>query len=108
MMRKNWFVLNFGFLGVVAIAVIALGAWFWYGSLEESVTGIGQLVPQGKLRKIMAPSNGIIARVMVAEDQSVKKGQTLIELDPEVGSIEQEMLVEELRLLQEESKALKA
>ena len=57
------------FLGTIVLLITILGVWFWAGQLEESITVAGQMVPEGKLRRVMAPVSGIVTRVMVEENQ---------------------------------------
>lgn len=106
--KKHTFLLSFGFLTLLLVGLLALGAWSWYGSLEESILGMGQLVPEGKVRRVMSPTNGIVAQVLVKENQEVKAGDVLVELDPEPAIIEQEGAIEQIGLLQAEVDALQA
>lgn len=106
--RQKFFKITFVFLACMIIGMLILGSWAWYSNIEESVTGIGQLVPQGKLRRIMAPVNGTIAKVNVQENQEVKAGQVLIELDPEYSQIQKNTFSQQLSYLQQEANALKA
>ncbi len=96
------------FFALIVLGLVALGIWFWQGSLEESVTGVGQLVPAGKVQRVMASGNGIVTRVTVQENQAVHAGDILVELDPEATEAEKDSLSEQLALLQAESKALRA
>jgi HlyD family type I secretion membrane fusion protein len=107
-MKRKWFLLNFGFLIAMLLVLVSLGVWFWYGNLEESVAGIGQLVPEGKLRRVMSPVSGKVTRLLVEENQQVKAGQVLMVIDPEVITVEQNALIQELDILQSESQALQA
>lgn len=101
-------ILSISFLGFMVLALAGFLAWSWYGTVEESVPGTGQIVPEGKLRRVMAPANGIVSELYVTENQHVKAGQKLMVLDPESVSIEQSGFQEQLEQLQQESIALQA
>jgi HlyD family type I secretion membrane fusion protein len=107
-MPRSWLLLNYGFLSLLVLVVAALGAWAYWGRIEESVTGMGHLVPEGQLRRLMAPRSGVVAQVLVRENQHVKKGEVLVVLDPATSAIDHNTAVSELGLLQGESSALRA
>lgn len=104
--QKRVLLLSFGFFLAVAIGLMALGVWAWVGNLEESVPGIGQLVPEGKLRRVMSPIHGMVVKVHVHENQVVKAGQVLVELDPQATEIEESAFETQLAQLEEEANAL--
>lgn len=100
--------LSLGFLVLIGLIFGGLFAWSWFGSVEESVPGSGQFVPEGRLRRVMAPVNGIVSEIHVSENQHVTAGQKLMVLDPEATNIEQSGFQEQLAQLQQESRALQA
>lgn len=100
--------LSIGFLGFMLLALAGFLAWSWYGTVEESVPGVGQIIPEGKLRRVMAPASGIVSEIYVNENQHVKAGQKLMVLDPESANIEHNGFQEQLSQLQQESMALQA
>ena len=105
---RRWLMLNYAFLGLLILIVVGLGSWGYFARIEESVTGMGQMVPQGQLRKIMAPRGGIVAEVQVTENQHVRKGDVLVVLDPESSAIESQTAMNELELLRGEANALRS
>ena len=100
--------LNFIFLVTLFFGFLALGTWSWFGTLDESIPGVGELVPDGKIRTIRSPINGMVANLYVQENQSVKEGQILIELDPEPTEIEESRFSESLALVEKELTALRS
>lgn len=106
--NRTFILLNYGFLLLLLAGLIGFAFWSWFGSLEESVNGMGELAPEAHLRKVMSPGNGTITQLAVQENQRVKAGQLLMTLDPEVGDIQQDMLMKELSLIHEETSALRA
>lgn len=106
--KKRMLLLSFGFLLVLLAGFAGIAVWSWYGNLEESVQGMGQMMPEGKLRRVMSPINGMVTKVYVKENQEVKAGEVLVELDPESTTIEETGITERLSLLEEEARALQA
>ncbi len=95
------------FFGVVAVGCLCLSAWLILGEIEESVSGFGEMVPQGKIRVLRAPLGGKVSLLTVRENDTVHKGQVLAELDPEPNAIEKSRYEKQMTLLQEEISALK-
>lgn len=60
------------------------------GTVQQKVTGSGQIKPATEV-KISAQVAGKIVRLHVKEGDRVKKGQLLVELDPEryIASVQQ-------------------
>ncbi len=105
----SWLMLlSFGFMAMMVLLFGGLLAWSWFGTVEESVPGNGQFLPEGKIRRVMSPVNGLVAEIYVNENQHVRAGQRLMILDPEATNIEQSGFQEQLAQLQQESLALQA
>ncbi|MFH0701986.1 MAG: HlyD family type I secretion periplasmic adaptor subunit [bacterium] len=105
---KKIFLLSFLFLFIFIAGITGLVLWSWYGKLEESVPGIGRIIPEEHLKQVMSPIDGIVSKVYVRENQKIKSGQALVILDPENAVIDQMGISEQLRLLQEETNAIKS
>jgi hemolysin D len=82
-------------------------AWSWFGQIDEVGKAQGKLVPQGSMYKLQIPETGKIARLALKEGNQVRKGQVLVELEPE--SLHTEIALQrqllgtaQLRLLQTE------
>lgn len=84
------------FLISVTIFMTILGIWSVAGTLEESITGHGQMVPDGHLRRVMSENGGRLIRVAVQEGEHVKKGQVLFEIDPESVAIDESAIETQL------------
>ncbi len=105
--KTRSFYISLSFLLALFITVTGLLIWGWFGRMDEAVPGVGQIMPDGRLNKVTSPYNGIVYRVYVKPDQEVKKGQVLVELDPEMTLIEQRGVSQQLNLLMQESNALR-
>jgi len=90
------------FLSFLLLGLVSLGIWCKTAKLEESVPGMGQFAPEMKVRKVTSPSDGIVSKVYVQEDQKVKKGQVLAILDSEYTETEQSGILNQVGILQEE------
>lgn len=66
-----------GIIGVTTVSII----WAAVAKIEQVVPARGQLKPQGEVREIQAPFNGVVEDVFVKNGDQVKKGQVLVKLD---------------------------
>lgn len=64
-------------IGVTTAGIL----WAAIASIEQVVMAKGQLKPQGAVKEIQAPLNGVVEKVMVKEGEKVKEGQVLVMLD---------------------------
>ncbi|KTE08951.1 HlyD family type I secretion periplasmic adaptor subunit [Sphingopyxis sp. H115] len=64
-------------------ALFAAGLlWAWFAELDEVATGGGRVVPTSREQVIQSLEGGILSRLLVRQDQIVKPGQVLAQLDP--------------------------
>jgi hemolysin D len=70
----------------VALAIVlALGAglaWAGLGEVDSVVTARGRVVPVGRAKLVQPLEAGLVRAIHVRDGQAVRRGQTLIELDP--------------------------
>lgn len=66
---------------VTALFVVAF-TWAWFAKLDEVASGSGRVVPTSREQVIQSLEGGILARLMVKQDDIVKPGQILAQLDP--------------------------
>ncbi|WP_198648773.1 biotin/lipoyl-binding protein [Cyanothece sp. BG0011] len=81
---------------------LAVGAWAWFGTLEEVGKAQGKLVPEGETYKIQPIELGKVTDIAVKEGQEVQAGQLLVEFDTELAQKEIERLQEMIRAYQTE------
>lgn len=67
--------------GVITILTGTV-VWANVTELEEAVAAQGKLEPQGNVKEIQAPTQGVVQEILVTEGQAVKKGDRLLKLDP--------------------------
>ncbi|MDZ7959801.1 MAG: HlyD family efflux transporter periplasmic adaptor subunit [Aulosira sp. DedQUE10] len=56
-------------------------AWAYYAKIEQVVPAAGQLKPEGTIKEIQAPVNGVVKAVNVKDGQQVKAGDLLLTFD---------------------------
>jgi hemolysin D len=56
--------------------------WACVAEIEEAIPAQGKLEPQGTVKDVQAPVNGVVKAVFVKEGQRVKRGDLLLRLDP--------------------------
>jgi HlyD family secretion protein len=66
--------------GIVGVTTFSL-VWACVAKVEEAIPATGKLEPQGSVKEIQAPVNGVVKAVYVQEGQSVKQGDLLLTLD---------------------------
>lgn len=66
-------------LGALFAAALA---WAWFASLDEVATGTGRVVPTNREQVIQSLEGGILKKLLVRQDEIVKPGQLLAQLDP--------------------------
>ncbi len=106
--RQRRLLMSFGIFSVLFLFVGIVMVWSFTSELEESVPGVGEMVPAGHLRRVMSPINGQIISFQVKEGQSVKKGDILIELDPDYATVEKAGASEQVQYIEEQLMVLEA
>ncbi|MEH2113334.1 HlyD family efflux transporter periplasmic adaptor subunit [Nostoc sp.] len=71
-------------VGVSAFTVI----WASVFQIEESIHATGKLEPQGAVKEVQAPVNGVVKELLIKDGQQVKKGETLISLEKSTSEAE--------------------
>lgn len=67
---------------MVGAGFLAFIAWAWFANLAEVATGQGRVVPTSREQVIQSLEGGILAKLLVRQDDVVQAGQTLALLDP--------------------------
>lgn len=66
--------------------------WACVAKVEESVMATGKLAPQGSIKEVKAPLNGVVKEIYIEDGQRVKKGAPLLALDPRTAQAQQTSL----------------
>ena len=67
--------------------LVLLFLWTFVGKLDRVITAQGKVVPYDKVKVIQHLEGGIIKTLMVRENQQVKMGEPLVELDLAMGGV---------------------
>ena len=108
LLRNKIFLASLLFTLILLVGLIALGAWTYYATLEESVPGMGFLRPVEDVQKVMSPEDGLVTEIKVRENDYVKEGQPLLILNTDIPEIEKTGLELQLQVLGEQMQALEA
>ncbi|MBS9443283.1 HlyD family type I secretion periplasmic adaptor subunit [Photorhabdus heterorhabditis] len=71
-LRLGWLVIGVGILGFLI--------WAAFAPLDKGVASSGVVVVDGNRKTVQAPASGIISQIMVVEGETIKAGQTLVQL----------------------------
>jgi hemolysin D len=77
--------------------------WACVAKIEESIPAQGKLEPQGQVKNIQVPINGVIRQIKVQDGQAVKAGDILLEVDSETPKAQIKSLEEILKTLEQEN-----
>ncbi|HEY7841730.1 MAG TPA: HlyD family type I secretion periplasmic adaptor subunit [Gammaproteobacteria bacterium] len=64
----------------VAFLVIAL-SWAALATIDEVTRGVGRVMPSGDVQKVQNLEGGIVSQILVAEGDTVARGQPLLRID---------------------------
>ncbi len=84
----SWRVFAWPVMGLLTVLL----TWAFFAQLDETAVANGEVVPQGKVRVVQHLEGGIVEELFVAEGDTVKEGDTLIQLDQSSTGTNQEEL----------------
>jgi hemolysin D len=90
-------------LWLLIVSTVGGVAWACVAKIEESIPAQGKLEPQGQVKNIQVPVNGVIKQIRVQDGQVVKAGDVLLEVDPEAPKSQLKSLTEVLKTLEQEN-----
>jgi len=77
--------------------------WASLAKIEESVPAQGKLEPQGAVKEVRAPANGVLKEILIKEGERVKEGQVILRTDATAAKAQLDSLQKLRKNLQEES-----
>ncbi len=92
---------------VVGVTVFTVG-WAAIAKIEQVVPAVGQLQPQGAVKEIQVPTNGVVEAVKVEEGERVEKGEVLLILDSTTSKAQLESFTNIRQSLSQENKFYRA
>lgn len=69
-------------INVTAVALIGLLVWAAWAKIDQVSRAVGQVIPAGRVQVIQSADGGVIGQILVREGDRVRRGQTLVVLDP--------------------------
>ena len=69
-------------LWIVVAFMICMSLWLYFAKVDIVVSAQGKSMPTGEIKIVQPMETGVIKSILVEEGQEVKKGQTLMLLDP--------------------------
>jgi hemolysin D len=92
--------------GLLFTAVV--GAWSWFGTIEEVRAAQGRLAPQGDVYRVQPAMAGEVTEILVKEGDVVNQGQTIARLDHRLLEKEIERLTHSLNAYRQQLAQTKA
>jgi hemolysin D len=83
-------------MGFLSLALL----WACFGYVDVVATAQGRVLPEGNIKTVQAPDQGVVRAIHVRDGQRVREGEPLIELDPTVSEAEVEQAREALQVAQ--------
>ncbi|MGH6949241.1 MAG: biotin/lipoyl-binding protein, partial [Vitreimonas sp.] len=83
-------------MGFLSLALI----WACFGQIDVVAVAQGRIIPDGHIKTIQAPDQGVVRAIHVRDGQRVREGDPLIEMDPTVSVAEVERAREALLVAQ--------
>ncbi len=80
---------------IIAFLVTAI-AWAYFGRIDIIATAEGRIIPAGKTKTIQPFETGVVQAIHVADGQSVKIGDILIEIDATANEADEKRLAHDL------------
>ncbi len=77
--------------------------WASVAKIEESVPAQGKLEPQGAVKEVRAPANGVLKEILVKDGERVQAGQVILRIDSTAAKAQLESLQKLRKNLQEEN-----
>lgn len=69
-------------VAAVALLVSGLGVWGTQAMIDGATVASGRVIVERNRQAVQHPDGGVVAEVLVREGDAVKRGQTLVRLDP--------------------------
>ncbi|ELS03703.1 response regulator containing a CheY-like receiver domain and an HTH DNA-binding domain [Xenococcus sp. PCC 7305] len=92
----------------VAGVTIFVVSWSAIAKIEQVVPAIGQLKPEGSVKEVQVPTNGVVQEVLVDEGQRVQKGDILLVLDSTTTKAQLDSLKNIKKSLEQENRFYRA
>ncbi|WP_421716865.1 HlyD family type I secretion periplasmic adaptor subunit [Arcobacter arenosus] len=93
----------------IVLAIITFGIlWLFFAKIDIVVSARGQVIPTGEIKILQPIETGVISKILIKEGDYVKKGQTLMQIDPSVTETSLETKQKDLEVLNLQIQRLEA
>ena len=79
-LRRSPFLSRAALWSILGVTVFTI-SWAAFNKIDQAIPAQGKLEPQGAVREIQVPVNGVVEKVFVKDGQRVKKNDVLLHLD---------------------------
>lgn len=79
-LRRSPFLSRAALYSILGVTLFTI-TWAHFNEIEQAIPAQGKLEPQGAVREVQVPVNGVVKKVFVKDGQRVKKGDLLLRLD---------------------------
>lgn len=93
---------------ILITLIVLTTLWLFFGKADVVVSARGKVIPDGETKIIQPLETGVIKKILVKEGDYVKKGQTLMEIDPSTTKPQLESLKANLEYTNLERRRLRA
>lgn len=83
-------------MGFLSLALL----WACFGQIDVVAVAQGRVLPEGNIKTVQAPDQGVVRAIHVRDGQRVNEGDPLIDMDPTVSEAEVEQAREALQVAQ--------
>lgn len=74
---------------LLMVMVLSAALWMAFGRLDVVASAPGELLPIDNVKVVQAPYGGTVRAILVADGDTVKRGQALVELDPTMANADE-------------------
>lgn len=85
-------------LAIVVVIMLIVGFWFWFSTRNEETTD--DAFTEGNAVTIAPKASGYVVKLLVNDNQRVKKGDLLVEIDPQDNMAQRDQAKAQLGLAQ--------
>jgi len=104
--QREW---NYRFFVLpIIVFITTFLVWAYFAQIDESVKGVGKVIPSGQTKLLQHLEGGIITDILVAEGDVVEKGQVLFKIKNQYFISEKKENIIKLKALQAKLKRITA
>ena len=67
---------------IIVAVILFTVLWLYFGKVDVVISARGKVIPDGEVKVLQPLETGVVDNILVKEGDFVKKGQTVMEIDP--------------------------